>query len=122
MNMEKSPPEMIEFFSRVAPTGPDVEQKLVFGFPTCFVNENMFMGLFGNGIFLRLSEEKRQEFLQKEGAHLFEPMPGRPMKQYVVLTKEVLDDSVQLAGWIEESLAYARALPPKEKRPKAKKK
>ncbi len=67
---------------------------------------------------LRLGEEKRQEFIGKYNAHGFEPMPGRPMREYVIVPTEVQADSALLAVWIQEALSYVRSLPIKEKKTK----
>jgi len=53
----------------------------MFGNISAFVNGNMFAGLFGNDLFVRLSKESRKELLEKQGASLLEPMKGRPMKE-----------------------------------------
>ena len=118
MEMEKSSPELIEFFTNALPRDPDVEHKKMFGYPTCFVKGNMFTGLHGSSMTLRLGEEKRQEFIGNYNAHLFEPMPGRPMREYVVVPTEVLADTGLLAIWLQESLTYVRSLPIKEKKTK----
>ena len=59
--------------------------------------------------------------LAQPGAHLFEPMEGRPMKEYVVFPDEMLADRDALRGWMARGLAYAASLPPKEKKPRKKK-
>jgi TfoX/Sxy family transcriptional regulator of competence genes len=46
----------------------------MFGNVAGFVNGNLFMGVYGNGLFLRLSEEDRGELLKIKGASLFELM------------------------------------------------
>ncbi len=118
MKFEKSSPEFMEFFAKIAPVGPDIEQKKVFGYPACFVNGNMFTGLHGNSMILRLGETERQQFMQMHEAHIFEPMPGHSMKEYVVVPQSVLDDKTLLTSSIAKSLDYARTLPPKIKKPK----
>jgi TfoX/Sxy family transcriptional regulator of competence genes len=46
----------------------------MFGNISAFVNGNMFAGLFGNDIFVRLSDKSRQELLGEKGASYLEPM------------------------------------------------
>src|SRR5258708_22086348 len=122
MEFEKSSPESVQFFTQVAPVAADVEMKKVFSYPACFVNGNMFAGLHGNMMILRLPEPARQRFIETCNAAIFEPMPGRPMKEYVVIPDDVRQDSAALAGWIDEALRYGRTLPPKEKKEAKKKK
>ena len=76
-----------EFFRSLLPDDPRVTIRPMFGNISAFVNGNMFAGLFGNDLFVRLSEENRKELLEKEGASLLEPMKGKPMKEYVVIPK-----------------------------------
>jgi len=120
MQFEKSSPEFIEFFLKVAPSGPDIEHKRVFGYPACFVNSNMFTGLHGNTMILRLGEAEREHFLQTYSAHIFEPMPGHRMKEYAVIPQAVLDNAGILEEWLGKSLVYGRSLPPKIKKPSKK--
>lgn len=118
MKIEKNPPEMQALLVRVAPAKANVEHRKVFGSPCVFAGGNMFAGLHGTGLFLRLGDEARAEFLAQKGAALFEPMAGRPMREYVVAPSALLKDEKTLAKWIERSLAYAMALPPKgDKKP-----
>ncbi len=121
MNMPTSPQELVDLFNRVAPTGHNIVAKRMFGFPALFVNGNMASGLHGEDLMVRLSPEDRSNLLQEEGAHLFEPMPGRPMKEYVVLPKTKLSDEKALNHWMGKAISFAASLPPKEKKaPKGK--
>jgi TfoX/Sxy family transcriptional regulator of competence genes len=119
MAWSKSPPELIARFDAAFPDGPGVEQRQMFGFPAGFVNGNMFCGLFEAHMLLRLADAARHEMLKLPGAKIFEPMPGRPMREYVTVSPAVLGDPVALARWTKRALDYASSLPPKK--PKAKK-
>ena len=120
MKFEKARPDMVAFFDAVMP-GPErgVEKRQMFGAPVRFANGNMCMGLHNNRIVLRLSEADRGSFLKLPGASIFEPMPGRPMKEYVSVPEPLLRREAELKHWIERSLAYAAGLPAKKKRAKA---
>jgi TfoX/Sxy family transcriptional regulator of competence genes len=56
----------------------------MFGSLSAFVNGNMFLGLFGNDLFVRLSSEDQQDLLRKKGASILAPMKGKPMKDCVI--------------------------------------
>lgn len=43
----------------------------------------------------------------------FVPMPGRPMKEYVVLPSDITADAVALDAWVDRAIAHVRTLPPK---------
>jgi hypothetical protein len=65
--------------------------------------------------FMRLSEPDRRA-LVSEGARSFEPMLGRPMREYVVVPAAVLESPSALRSWLTKAQAYAASLPPKKKR------
>jgi TfoX/Sxy family transcriptional regulator of competence genes len=113
----KSPPELIEVFESVMPGPPAVARKM-FGYPAGFVNGNMFMGLHEHRFVLRLPEEERTRLLAIRGAETFEPMAGRPMREYVVVPASLLADPEGLEAWVAKALAYVAAMPPKAAKPK----
>ena len=88
----------------------------MFGYSCVFAKGNMFAGLHEGGMVLRLSDEQRTEFLRLKGAKQFEPMPGRVMREYVVVPKVLLNASEELRPWIEKSLAFVSSLPAKPKK------
>ena len=118
MDWQKSPPELVALFDEVAPAAPAVERRKMFGYPAAFVNGNMFAGLHGAKLVLRLPDGALTEFLAQDGAAPFEPMPGRAMKGYAVAPAALLADKPALSRWLERSFEGAAALPPKEKKPK----
>ncbi len=110
----KSPPELIAAFDAAFPAAP-AERKPMFGYPAGFVNGHLFTGLHQENWMVRLGEKDRARLLAHDGAHPFEPMPGRPMAEYVVLPPGIVADRKALAGWLAKALAYAGSLPPKGK-------
>jgi len=120
MKRQKSPQDLIDLFAGVMP-GPPAVQRKMFGYPAGFINGNMFMGLFQNDMILRLPESQRAEFLKRGGARIFEPMPGRPMREYVAVPPRLLTDKKELAAWISKALDYGSSLKPKPSGKKPKK-
>jgi len=115
----KSPAELVDLFDSVLPEGDVVERRQMFGYPCAFVNGNMFTGLFRDSMFVRLSEAPRAELLAVDGADVFAPMAGRPMKEYVVLPDSILSDASALRTGVARSLESTASLPPKERKPRA---
>ena len=105
------------FFESLVPEDPAVEVRPMFGNVAAFVNRNMFLSVFGNQVAVRLDEEDRGELLAEDGAVPFEPMEGRPMKEYVVLPAAWHGDVAKLASWFDRSAMWTRTLPPKTKKP-----
>ncbi len=114
MRIPRSDEDSKKFFRSIVPSDPRVSVRPMFGNESAFVNGNMFFGLFGNDLFVRLSEEDGQELIKKGGA-ILEPMKGRPMKGYVVLPKEWMNQPNTLDTWITRSLNWAAKLPQKKK-------
>jgi TfoX/Sxy family transcriptional regulator of competence genes len=117
MQMPKPTDADRERFRALVPDGAGVEVKPMFGNLGAFVNGNMFMGLFGSDVGLKLADDARDELLAKPGAGLFGPTE-RPMGGYVTVPADWPADDVR--PWAESSLAHVAALPPKK--PKAAKK
>lgn len=113
----KSSPELIARFDELAVLAGDADRKQMFGYPTCVLRGNMFMGLYEDSLILRLAESDRAEFTDRHGATAFEPMPGRPMKEYVVVPPTLLNDDA-VGDWVRRSRAYAEQLPAKKPRKK----
>ena len=116
MKWKKTSRQLIEIFNDVVPEDKGVDRRKMFGYPCAFKNGNMFMGLHQKNMFLRLSKEDREAFLQLDQASQFEPMPGRIMREYVVIPFWILKDKEKLKEWIRKSLAYVSSLPPKPRK------
>jgi TfoX/Sxy family transcriptional regulator of competence genes len=86
----------------------------MFGYPALFLNGNMFAGTFQDKVVARLADDARARALGS-GAKQFEPMPGRPMKEYVVVPATDVVKPAALAKWIAQAHAYATTLPEKTK-------
>jgi TfoX/Sxy family transcriptional regulator of competence genes len=114
MKFVAAPPELVALFNAVLPVdhAHRIEPRKTFGYPSCFIGGHMFMGLFADQMMLRLSPEDREELVAKGGV-IFEPMPGRQMKEYVTVPKSVLESQTALRDWVHRSLTYVSALPPK---------
>ena len=123
MKWRKSPPELIALFEEVMPGPPAVPRKM-FGYPAAFVNGNLFMSLFQEQMILRLPEDIRAKIAGDGGWKRFEPMPGRPMGEYLVVPEEIVGRDKELRQWVAKALTYGASLKPKAKskpRSKAKK-
>jgi len=108
-----------EWFDSLLPTDSDVVRKPMFGQLAGFVNGNMFLCLFGSSVAVRLGEAERESLLEQPGATLFAPMPERPMKEYVVLPPEYREDDAGARAWVQRSVEFARSLPAKAPKSKA---
>lgn len=100
------------FRSLVPDEDPRVIVKPMFGNLGAFVNGNMFMGLFGGSVGVRLDESGREELGAVEGAGPFGP-EGRPMREYVALPERWRTDPAASEPWITRALDHVGQMPPK---------
>src|SRR5258708_27513179 len=71
-------------FSKLVPDEPAVTLKPMFGQLSAFVNGNMFCGIFGDELMVRLPDAEIAA-VKKQGGRDFEPMAGHKMGCYVVV-------------------------------------
>ena len=95
------------------------DYRKMFGYPAYFFNGNMFVGVHGDKLFLRLSDSDMVEIMKDcKDVTAFEPMPGRAMKGYVVLPKPIYSDDKLFAEYLDKSIKYVSSLPPKQEHKK----
>jgi hypothetical protein len=112
-SFDKSPAALVERFSIVMDGFPDAERKKMFGYPAAFVGGNMATGLFADQWVVRLPDDEI-ESAKAQGAGSFEPMPGKPMKAFVVIPGGDVADDAAINAWVERGLAHARSMPAKK--------
>ena len=122
MEMPKATEEDKKRFRRVVPAHPGVVVKPMFGNLGAFINGNMFAGLFGSTIGVKLSREDKDLLESSERTVPFGPA-DRPMGGYTGLpeiwNEEGDGDETRARAWAEKALDYVATLPPKEpKEPK----
>ena len=110
MKMPKPTDADRERFTALVPNAPGVEVKPMFGNLGAFVNGNMFMGLFGADIGVKLGAQDHDRLLAQPGAGPFGP-DERPMTGYVTLPADWT--ARKASSWTGKALAQAAALPPK---------
>jgi hypothetical protein len=64
---------------------PEVVSSKMFGMPTLKVGGKAFAGEFEGDMVFKLAGDAHQQALELSGAHLFDPMGGRPMKEWVMI-------------------------------------
>jgi TfoX/Sxy family transcriptional regulator of competence genes len=121
MKMPRSSDHAKAAFTGLVPGDPAVSLRPMFGNLAAFVNGNMFAGLFGEDLFVRLPDVEAAPIM-REGGRPFEVMPGRAMTGYVMVptTWQKKPDAARM--WIIRALTLTRAMPAKAKKPTAAKK
>jgi TfoX/Sxy family transcriptional regulator of competence genes len=100
-----------EFFRSVVPDVAGVEVKPMFGNLGAFVNGNMFAGLFGSSLGVKLADEDRAALSTIEGTGPFGPVE-RPMGGYLSLPSSFTAE--EASSWVGKAQAYVATLPPKK--------
>jgi len=113
MTMPKPTDDDKKYFRSLAPDDPRVEVKPMFGNLGAFVNGNIFMGLFGASVGVKLAESDAVELRAIEGAGPFGP-EERPMGGYVAMPGWFRETG-EAREWVARAFDHVSALPPKKK-------
>ncbi len=110
MEIPKPSEEDKQFFRSLIEVDPEVEIKPMFGNLGAFVHGNMFAGLFGSAVGVRLGQADAGELAAIDGSGPFGPAE-RPMGGYLSLPGTWRDDADLAARWVEKARAYVGSLP-----------
>ena len=115
--MPKKDPALVERIGDATASMPVTKRKM-FGTESWFVasNAQMFAGVWGDALMVRLGEDGVGAEIASGRAVPFDPMGGRPMREYALVLSEGLVEDSDLAGWLQRALEFASALPQKKKR------
>ena len=116
MQIPKPSQDDKDYFSSLVPADPDVEIKPMFGNLGAFVHGNMFAGLFGPEVGVRLRDEDRAALATVAGSGSFGPAE-RPMGGYLSLPASWRAEPETAADWVAKALDYVRTFPAKERKP-----
>ena len=117
MEIPKPSEEDKQFFRSLVPEDPEVELKPMFGNLGAFVHGNMFAGLFGSTVGVRLGDADARELAAIDGSGPFGP-DERPMGGYLSLPKTWRDDADRAAHWVQKARTHVGSLPPKVRKPR----
>lgn len=89
-----------------------ITEKKMFGGLSFLTKGNMFCGIVGDELMVRVGPEAHPDALAQPHARPMD-FTGRPMKGYVYVAKEGFGSAPELRAWVERGLAYGKTLPPK---------
>jgi TfoX/Sxy family transcriptional regulator of competence genes len=90
-----------------------VEEKKMFGGVGFLLHGNMLVGVWKDSLIVRLGPDEGDLALLEPHVREFD-ITGRPMKGWVLVEAEGVEDDDQLKGWIERALKFVKTLPKKE--------
>lgn len=98
---------------------PGLSARKLFGAYGFFIDGNLCAGVHSDRLLIRTTPERYEAMLAHADTQRFPP-DGRAMNNWLTVDPEAIAEADDLLFWMEESLAIARSLPPKE--PAAKRK
>lgn len=90
----------------------ELTEKKMFGGVGFLLHGNMCVGVWQNSLIARVGLECYDEALGEPHVVEFD-ITGRPMKGWVMVEPDGLENDEQLASWIERSVAFVKTLPKK---------
>lgn len=91
-----------------------IEEKKMFGGICFMLNGNMLVGVWKESLIVRLGEEQGEVALLEPHVKEFD-ITGRPMKNWVLVAPNGIEEDDQLKGWIQRGVKFVGKLPAKEK-------
>ena len=77
----------------------------------CFLlNGNLLVGVWKDSLIARIGMDAYETALQEEYVTEFD-VTGRPMKGWVMVEADGIDNDHQLCHWIEQATQFVRSLP-----------
>ena len=96
----------------LAASGFNFIEKKMFGGIAFMLNGNMCCGIIQDELILRVGPEAAEELLENDNIRLMD-FTGRPMRGFVVVEQELLQERPSLWEWLEPAISFAGSLPPK---------
>src|SRR6516225_8508642 len=88
----------------------NVEEKKMYGGIGFLLNGNLLVGVWKDSLCVRLGPDQAEEALLEPHVKKFD-ITGRPMKGWVLVGPEGIEDDDQLSAWIQRAVKFVGALP-----------
>ena len=97
-----------------------VLRKNFFGTVAWFLESNdlIFAGAWGEGVMLRLGEERSTDLIESGAADPHDPTGHRPKREYVFLDRYRIKDDGVLLDWFKQASEFVGTLPPMANKPR----
>ena len=90
----------------------NVEERKMFGGIGFLLHGNLLVGVWKDSLVVRLGPEEGEEALKEPHVRDFD-ITGRPMKGWVLVGPDGVEDDEQLTDWIERAPKFVKTLPAK---------
>ena len=92
----------------------NIEEKKMFGGVGFLLNGNMLVGVWKDSLIVRVGPDAYEETLLEPHVKVFD-ITGRPMKGWIMVEPEGVEDDNQLKKWIDRANKFVETLPVKQK-------
>ena len=92
----------------------NIDEKKMFGGVGFLLNGNLLVGIWKDSLCVRLGLDQAEEALLQPHVEKFD-ITGRPMKGWVLVKPEEIENDDQLTGWIQRAVKFVGKLRAKEK-------
>jgi TfoX/Sxy family transcriptional regulator of competence genes len=89
-----------------------VEEKKMFGGVGFLLNGNMLVGVWKDSLIVRVGPDQYDGALREPHVREFD-ITGKPMKGWVLVELEGVEEDDQLKDWIEQAINFVTTLPAK---------
>src|SRR5688572_5545159 len=90
----------------------NVEERKMFGCICFLLNGNALVGVWKDRLIARLGPDEGEAALREPHVRAFD-ITGRPMRKWVAVEPEGIEDDEQLHDWVQRALAFVGMLPAK---------
>ncbi len=90
----------------------NIEEKKMFGCICFFLNGNALVGVWKDRLIARLGSDEGEAALREPHVRAFD-ITGRPMRKWVAVEAEGVEDDEQLKDWIQRATKFVEKLPRK---------
>lgn len=87
----------------------NIEERKMFGCICFFLNGNALVGVWKDRLIARLGPDEGETALREPHVRAFD-ITGRPMRNWVVVEPEGVEDDDQLKGWIKQAVKFVGKL------------
>ena len=90
----------------------NVEERKMFGCVCFLLDGNALAGVWKDRLIARLGPDEGEAALREPHVRAFD-ITGRPMRNWIAVEPEGVEDDDQLQAWVERAVKFVRTLPKK---------